>query len=255
MTDEQHNELLDAVDLLTKDRIIHTTITDDDTGAWVGVHTETHPPLLIMLLEGTGISSGGRSSDPGIPIDADALELWAQVRDLTRLWCRQLDASFMPDDLLVSIRHWYLAHTNARNSKKVSDATHLDVTRMVQGWVRMIEGKFNPPEIRHWTEPCPASIPTLDINGDHIGYRICKARRIVVNGEERFAVILNVTTMVAECGRCHAKWVGDLGVLDLRKATELQKLICAEEEEERMAELARLAAGDTPEEYFDQMLA
>lgn len=232
----EDNRLLTAVDALTRDRTIHTTLLGEK-GEWLRVHTETHPPLLTMLIDGTGITSSGRSSDPGIPIDADALEIWGQIRDLIKLWCKKLNIQFLGDDLLLSIQRWYLAHTNAHRAGRVSDTIDFDVTRMVEGWVRMIEAKFDPPEKREWKEACPAFIAPSTPEGE---WKRCGARRIVVAGEERFAIILNVTTMTAECARCKCKWEGDIGILELRKQTELARLIKEEEE-------AQKAANDTPE--------
>lgn len=283
MSDNQ-NVLLDAVDLLTKDRRVvqwlgphehdwqgcpgyhdpyaadRCTVVDCPVrmcalcGAIEGqetserqseLHREIHPPLLVLLLEGTGQGKVGRSSDVRIPIDADALELWGQIHDLTRLWCRQLGASFVAGDLLTSLRNWYAAHSNGYRRGRISEVTDHDVTRMVQGWVRMIERKFEPDEKREWTKPCPAMLPVLNIDGEIAGHRRCGARRIVVAGEERFAVQLNVTTKTAECGRCHTRWEGERGLMDLRYETNRAQLEVEEREAERMAELARLAAGDT----------
>lgn len=241
------NRLLDAVDQLTKPRTIHTTIFDED-GKFKEIHSEKHPSLLELLLAGTGLTRKAATSELRIPIDADALEIWAQIRDLIRLWCRQLDATYFKDDLQRSIRNWYLAHLNAFTGSKISETTDRDVTRMVEGWVRMIENKFDPPEKREWKEACPAHVRVTDIDGNEIGWRRCGARRIVVNGEERFAIQLNVTTLTAECGRCHCQWVGQRGIMQLRYETNLRALELAEEEADRMAELERLANGaDTPD--------
>lgn len=215
-------------------------------------HRQVHPPLLTLLINGTGKGQPARSSDTRIPIDADALELWGQVRDLVKLWCRQLDATFDPDDLLLSVRHWYLAHTNAHRSKRISDVTDLDVTRMVQGWVRMIEAKFDPPEKREWKEACPAFVPVRNVDGDQIGTRRCGARRVVVDGEERFAITLNVTAMKAECARCHHVWVGEVGIMQLRYETNLWNLEKDEDEAKRQAALDALAYPDTPTKTVDE---
>jgi len=239
--------LLDAVDALTKPRQITTVQKDDDTDAWLNVHTETHPPLLELLIEGTGVTRGSPSSEIRIPIDADALELWAQVHDLVRLWCLQLDASFVGDDLMLSVRHWYLAHANAYRARKISDVTDKDVTRMVQGWVRMIENKFDPPEKREWMDPCPAYRVVRGVEGAEVGHRRCGARRIVVQGEERFAIQLNVTTMTAECGSCKSSWSGSRGLSQLRYETNLYQIELDDREAARTADMERLAAGDTPD--------
>lgn len=212
----------------------------------MGVHRETHPPLLLMLMQGISSQGGSPSPDPGIPIDADALELWAMVRDLVKLWCRQLDATFTGDNLLGSINNWHLAHRNAHRSKRISDVIDHDVTRMVEGWVRMIESKFDPPTKAQFEWPCPAMVPTRDADGTEIGYRRCGARRLVVDGEERFAIALNWTTLHAECARCKTAWDGERGFMNLRYESNLYEAEKEQANTERMAELERLAAGDTP---------
>lgn len=222
-----------------------------DGSAGAEFHREVHPPLLQLLLEGTGKGTPQRSSETRIPIDADALELWGQVRDLIKLWCRQLDATFYGDDLLLSVKHWHLAHVNAHRSKKITDTIDLDVTRMVEGWVRMIETKFDPPEKREWKDACPAFVPVRNVDGDQIGTRRCGARRVVVNGEERFAISLNVTAMTATCARCNTTWVGERGIMDLRYQTNLWNMEKDEEEAERQAALAALASPDTPSAEVD----
>jgi len=222
MTD---NVLLDAVDLLTKDRIVSTVIKDDDTGAWLRVHSETHPPLLTLLLEGTGIPNRGKSTDIKIPIDADALELWGQVRDMVRLWHKQLHLTFT-DDLLADVRTWYLAHAYAVARGRVSEGVDLDVTRMVQGWVRMIEGKFDPPEKREWRDHCVADIVFQNDAGD-IETRKCGARRITLNGAETFAIELNVTNRTATCRECGTTWTGENELAELRFLTNIDQSLRA----------------------------
>jgi hypothetical protein len=233
MTDT--NYLLDAVDVLTKVRKVHTTMYDD-AGDWHGVHTEDHPPLLQMLIDGTGITRGGKSSDPGIPIDADALELWGQVRDLTRLWCKQLTVPFT-DDLLGSLRRWFVAHNNAHRGGRISDVINTDITRMVQGWVRMIEAKFDPIEKREWRESCPNWVQRLNPDGGELGFYRCDAKRVLVDGVYRFAIGLNITAWTAECVACKHVWNSRTALSDLRYESNVWEL-----------EKAQLANGDTPGE-------
>lgn len=223
MTPNRTNPLLDAVDALTKDRTIHTVQPEGEYSDAETDHTETHPPLLVMLLEGTGQGRAGRTSDIRIPIDADALELWAQVRDLVRLWCKKLHVPF-DDDLLASTRRWYIKHSNLVRSGQVSDVVDHDVTIMVEGWVRMIESKFDPPEKREWTDHCVADITHMDENGN-LAHRKCGARRILINGVEEFAITLNVATLTAECRKCHHKWVGEKELAELRFLTNLDVAI------------------------------
>lgn len=248
MTEYQPDPLLYAVEALTMERTIHTTITDDD-GAWLRIHSEQHPPLLTMLIDGTGQSRNAGSADPGIPIDADALEMWGQVRDLIRLWSKQLGVAFDGDDLLGSVQRWHSRHDALVRSAGLSEEINRDVTRMVEGWVRMIEQKFDPPEKREWKDACPAWVRLPDGT-----QRRCGARRVVKNGEERFAINLNVTTLTAECSTCGEKWVGERGVAMLRYETNLWEMEKAEVEAARMSELERLA-GDTPEKKVEEKSA
>ena len=248
MSDAQHNALLDAVDLLTKDRNIHTVQEiPSGSGLWMKRHTETHPPLLVMLIDGTGITPSGKSSDPGIPIDADALELWAQIRDIVRLWCKQLVITFDQDELLASVRRWYQVHANRVRAGLTSDVIDRDVTRMVEGWVRMIENKFDPPEKREWKASCPAWRQHIQESGEDTWSR-CDARRVIVDKVERFAITLNITAWTAECCVCGTEWKTSTALQDLRYESNLWELEKTEREAERQAALERLTTGDTPEE-------
>jgi len=218
-------------------RVIGTE--DEAASTYDNMVTELHPPLLTMLIEGNGSSSGGKSSDPGIPIDADALELWGQVRDLIRLWCKKLHVPF-DDDLLSSTVQWYRAHANAVRSGRVSEVVDHDVTRMVQGWVRMIEAKFDPPEIREWTGPCPEWRLLVDESGNESHTR-CGARRVTVNGSERFAISMDITHGAANCCVCGKVWNSRTWIADLRYESNLYEVERAEQEDERTAEMVRLA--------------
>ena len=249
MTDNQHNPLLDAVDLLTLDRKIHTTITDDDTGEWLKVHTEIHPPLLTMLVDGASSQGGSKSSDPGIPIDAEAIELLRQIHDIVRLWVKQTGSTgiiWWPHDLHKAIRVWYIGHAKLLRDGKVSEETDQDVTRMVQGWVRMIQNKFDQPEKREWKEHCPAWRSDISEDGEQTWKR-CDARRVTVDKVERFAITLNITAWTAECCICNTTWTTKTALSDLRYESNVWALDKVEREAERWAEMARLANGDTPE--------
>ena len=239
MPDDRTNTLLEAVDQLTRPRKIHTNVPEGETTAAESV-TVTHPPLLTLLIDGTGITKGAPSSSIRIPIDADALELWGQINDLIKLWCRLLAARFDSDDLLGSMQRWHTAHSNQHRSGKISDTTDHDVTRMVEGWVRMIEQKFDPPERREWKEACPAILTALNDDFTTTTKR-CGARRVVVAGEERFAILLNVSTLTAECAKCHTKWEGQRGLMMLRYETNLWNL-----EKEETAAPAPHTPADTP---------
>lgn len=213
-------ELSETVDALTQDREV-VTIIKDDAGDWTGYHNETHPPLLTLLLEGTGTSRGPKSAEDPLPIDADALELWGQMHDLIRVWCKKLRVTFT-DDLNDTMRRWHSAHADGVRSARVGAGTDQDITRMVQGWVRMIESKFDPPEKWEWKSRCIASIPTLDDAGER-SVSTCGARRIILNGSEVFAIEVNETSQTATCRACKTEWVGIKGLSELRYLTNLDE--------------------------------
>lgn len=227
------DNLLYAVDLLTKDRFIGTWVPD--SAGELKVHTEKHPPLLRLLINGIGIpSSRGPSSEIKIPIDAEALELCAQIRDRVRLWCRALRVVFDGDELLSTLRRWYLRHVNRVRSGQVSDVIDADITRTVQSWVRMIESKYERVEIREWQDSCVAEVAAPD-EGGALRLRKCGARRILINGVEQFAIELNVTTLTATCRMCGHEWVGKDGLSELRFLTNLDNQIQIGEEIEGAA--------------------
>ncbi len=216
---EDDYRLLTAVEKLTKPRRVPITLTDDDSDA-SAIIVADHPPLLVMLLEGTGITRGGRSADIRIPIDADALELYSQIEELTRLWCKQLSVTFDRSDLCASLNRWFMAHSNGVRAGKVSQGTDLDVTIMVEGWARMIENKFDPPEKREWQEHCVAEVRGWDADGME-ETRLCGARKILIDGVEQFAIQLNVTDLTAECRKCGHRWIGKKSLMELRFQTNV----------------------------------
>jgi DNA-directed RNA polymerase subunit RPC12/RpoP len=188
-----------AVDALTEERF---TLAIRDSGQTQRI---PHPSLLVLLLDGTGKGQSGRSSELKIPIDAAALEIWAQIRDVLREWNVYMRFGFDSDDLAGSLKRWRTAHNNRARDGHLSEETDLDVTRQVEAWVRMIENKFEPDEKREWKAACPN----------------CGARRVTVDDSERFAITVNVTRREAECVSCGKKWEGIDGLKELRYFTNL----------------------------------
>jgi hypothetical protein len=216
------SDLLDAVDLLTKDRFIGTWVPD--AAGELKVHTEKHPPLLRLLIDGTGITRSAGGSDIKLPIDADALEMVSQIRDRLRLWCRALHVAFDGDELLSTLRRWYLHHVNRVRSGQVSDEVDANITRTVQSWVSQIEGKFEREEKREWQHACVNEIVAPDDDGA-LRLRKCGARRIELNGVETFAIELNVTKLTATCRACGGVWAGQQGLAELRFLTNWDQAV------------------------------
>jgi hypothetical protein len=220
--EESDTRLLDAVDALTLPRTLRTWIHNDETGMPERLHSEQHPALLMLLMQAASAhrsGANGGSADPGVPIDADAIELLAEVGDRIREWTAALGGeTFRRDDLLGSIRLWYLAHVNGIRRGVVSKGADLDVTRSLESWVRRIMRKFDPDEVREWTAPCPAWIER-DMNTGYkwVTVRVrCRAQRIERDGTLRYAVSVNVTQKSAECAVCGTRWEGMSGLMELR---------------------------------------
>ena len=221
------NRLLDAIDALTKMRNIPTIITDDD-GHWLRIHTEEHNPLLVMLVAGvSSTGAGSASSDPGIPVDAEALEIVNEIRGTIRSWSEALEFTNPTRMLGPAIRRWYQAHVNEHRSGGMSDSADLAVTRTVEGWVNRIEAKFDPPQILEWLEPCPGWRVAHD--GDvEVSRKRCGARRVIVDRDDdkivQAAIIINVNTLHASCSSCRTEWNGERGFMQLRFDTNLVAL-------------------------------
>lgn len=237
------NRLLDAVDALTVTRNIPTVIEDDE-GRWLGVHTEKHAPLLDMLEDGiSSQGAGSASSDPGIPIDAAAIELVQEMRGIIRSWCEALEQHIPTGNVKSALRRWYQAHVNALRSGEITDVADLAVTKIVEGWVKTIEAKFDPPDILEWTDPCPGWKNVYE--GDEIvSKKRCGARRVVVerDGDKvvQAAIFLNFTALHAACSVCRTEWDGKHGLMQLRYDTNLVELE-RESEKQRDADILRHA--------------
>lgn len=203
MTEDLQHRLADAVKLLTEARTEYTTITDDD-GTWLRVEAVEHPSLLEQLIKGTGAASGAGGSGSGIPIDADALEMVAQIRDTLRQYAIWLPFEYTRD-LELAVQNWAEKTSDWVRDGHMSDEAEHDATRYAESWVRQIQSKFEPDKIIDWTDPCYS----------------CGNRRIEVDELERFAIRINLTQKTADCAGCGKKWTGLEELKQLRYLTNV----------------------------------
>jgi len=155
-----------------------------------GVHVETLPSLLDLLVEGTGSAmSGAGGSGSNIPIDADALEIHAQISERVAEWCRDARSPFERSNVAASMITWADRFDALYSARNVDDEAYSDCVRTVDGWCRWIEGKFNPDETREGRTPCP-KCGLLKVKPDN------------QDEPERFAIELNVTKNLASCRNC-----------------------------------------------------
>lgn len=214
-----------AVNKLARPGEVTTIVADEVTGEWLKVHVETHPSLLVLLNEGTGAGRASVSSEIRIPIDADALEIESQIKDLVRLWCKQIGAVYDAEDLPESLLTWHKKHADGLRDGHIPVRADRDVTRMVESWVRMITLKFlQPEEKREWTSPCPVWVDEEyeSVDGMVMGQVRCGAQRIEATG--KFAIELNVTTLTATCRVCGTIWEGFERIKQLRYETNVWEI-------------------------------
>ena len=160
-----------------------------------GVHVETHPSLLSLLLEDTGISKNGGSSDPGIPVDQFRLELWWQMVEIIRDWARAAHAPFSRDFLAESLVSVARAYDALYDAHSIEYESYAEKVRQVDIWVTRIEANFDPDKVIDGTKPCPR----------------CGVRKITSEDRdepELFAIQLNVTKDTAFCrnSECGTVW-------------------------------------------------
>jgi hypothetical protein len=203
-----------AVDLLAKERTVHTIIRDDDTGEVITLHAEPHPPLLVLLVQDTGLSRGAASSTIKIPIDADSIELAQSIRKTVRDWCAEIGFPF-DGNVCTSLIAWAERYASYYFDQLVGEEKWQERLWIVEGWVHTIESKFDPDDKLEWTDPCPAFITYNDTDGLYQTKR-CGARRVLLDGVMQFAVDVNITKMHAECRSCMTTWDGVQGFMSLR---------------------------------------
>lgn len=164
-------------------------------------------PPLLFLLEKRVSGRGGNARGQRIPIDADALEIWGQIRDTLRGWANQVHSLFDAYDLVGSFTGWVERFA----ATVVPDSVRDEKILILESWVARITTKYSHPEVREWKSPCPQ----------------CGKARILVdrNGERvtAYAVVLNVTDRVAECTQCGERFDGDAGLARLRVLTNVRE--------------------------------
>lgn len=170
------------------------------------------PPLLVLLETRSRSSEhGGASKDPGLPLDADALEIAAQIRDRLREWCTQIRAGYDRDSLVGSFAAWWEQFASLISDGRMPDLKLAETTHIVESWVRMITNKYVPPTIVEWKSPCPKCHTRID-HFDSQGNKV---------GEYFSSIRVNITNQYAECSACGETFTGRDGLAELRLLTNI----------------------------------
>jgi hypothetical protein len=141
----------------------------------------------------------------GIPIDADALEMVAQIQDALSQYAIWLPFAYIKRDVSNSLDAWKTAVDSWVRDGHLSDEAEYDATRYAESWVRQIQSKFEPDKTLDWTDAC----------------YLCGHRRVEVDEMERFAIRINLTQKTAECAGCGKRWSGVEELKQLRYFTNL----------------------------------
>jgi len=205
--------LLDAVDRLTlpiKDPVwqdVWDATKNRVTGREVvTVHRDA---LLVQLRKSIASStsapsnpvSGGSAMMGGLNIASFALYETVDGR-IRAAWAelRGEKSKALSEAIL---RKWFVRVRNLYEAGQVPDSFVYEWQRITRGWVRQIEGMFNPEVVKELVGPCPECQATRASNRD---------------GEEQSALYLHYSsenTPEAMCRVCGWNVSGDRGLLEL----------------------------------------
>jgi hypothetical protein len=200
--------LLEAVDRLTKPYKIRV-ISELD-----GV-PEQRVVLLPAMLEqlNDAIKSSQSTTRRGKSlanersvIDASALMLEGAIRDAVRaLWSESCPAQIRPRTLQRQLARWHFEFRRRASDGELPAERVWQVAKLVQGWTKAIDLKFDPPVTLEVTRPCPAcdAAHVFDFMGDRVAAVVISWRRSFDNS-------------AAICRSCSKSWVGEAELRQLR---------------------------------------
>lgn len=146
------NDLLDAVDVLTKPMIEHVSQVDDD-GKWLRNHTVVSEPLLTALKNAINPSSNTAAGSSALAstrnlIDSDAMFEYGKMTSAIGDWCRIYKVRPTKDPI-VDLRRWYVAF-----ELNPSDSGWHE--KELRRWASTIRNIIHPPNVVISVDgPCP----------------------------------------------------------------------------------------------------
>ena len=209
----EQNDLLDAVDALTKNQVEHFPQKADD-GSWLKAHTVTLPPLLLRLAQSVTSStgSGGRQSGSSpwaaSMLDSESLYQFGQIKQAIGDWCRMVSViptrEGDPDmRALTDLRQWYIAHTARTDTQ---DEWYI---RELRRWAHLITSKLDPPRRFELEYPCPicGQSKYTDAEGNELKFPVVVEYRDYGTAES--------IRPKALCRACEAVWRGEPSIREL----------------------------------------
>lgn len=189
MTD---NELLDAVDALTKPRT-SKVVQQNDAGITCTSPVEL-PPLLEQLEASIRSSMGKGTSGASLAFEAAPLNTAAlfeamKITNQIEQWCRQVNvkATRQPAS---DLRAWYVATLTTDEAREFE-------AKQLRKWARTIESLLDPPREKDLPDACPS----------------CGAKSWWRDGAEYYRPLIvryrpadPVGTAMATCRSCEQVW-------------------------------------------------
>lgn len=177
---------------------------DDRPDAPRDLRTAYAPPLLALLCESlgstTGGGRGGAEKRTRSIIDADGLELWETITETAQvLYHRETDSRLYrgskdPRDLLKAWLPLFLKRMYREIRPDEDKKEQKQVLGTLTGWVRTIEDKFDPPRKIEILVECP----------------VCGKRRYLDGlGDESSAMVAEVSSSGSVrivCRSCKKVW-------------------------------------------------
>ena len=170
-------------------------------------------PLLVELQErvrpsGEPSSGGGGSSEPGLPVAANALSLMQDIENEMnqRIWELPSSDAGRPEKLGPRIAYWV---SLLEDHPDLIQECH----QVLAGWVDRIEVLFDPPvtvELRRSCPACHASYVVSQMVDDPLGESV-RNRALVATIKQG-----NDESCVISCRSCDARWSGrDINQLEM----------------------------------------
>ncbi|MGW9587477.1 DUF7341 domain-containing protein [Microbacterium sp. NPDC055455] len=145
------NELLDAVDELTKPVVLHHTVADS---RFTCIVYDT--PLLDRLQEEIrfSLSREGSKSLPNqrIPLNSGALMLFMRISSQVADWAHGARGVVYKGDPSRTLRAWYVAWSQTQREPGEINAR----VKLLHGWAASIRRELEPPRQRELPDACPA---------------------------------------------------------------------------------------------------
>jgi len=212
------DELLTAVDALTKPVINHVKQHDED-GKWLRTHTVALPPLLDQLTQAIHSSTSGKAGG-GNPagravLNSDALYQSMRITSTVTDWCNL--ARVRPTrNPTRDLRAWFVAWTQTPRD----DSFHVTQLRKWEGVIRFL---LDPPRRFELTDPCPEchAVSWVDDAGDSFPFPLTVEYRDEVSALDARVV----------CRGCERVWVGQFALRALRH--DLEPVSTTEQEQRR----------------------